>query len=1229
MFYYYNPPYVFQLIPDSGTINGATNVTVVGANFYPSESISCKFDSTIIPGNYIDTNHIWCITPPSSQPGYVQFGLALETDQFSGNNLQYLYIEPAIISSVTPTCGTTLGFTQLTIVGQNFIATGPNKAFCIFNNNTMQIATIINSTLMFCDSPSVLDKFGNNVNNITSSTLQITLNGVDKFKYPNPFVYYTLPQVFSITPTSGPYQGGTQITITGSDFSNSCFPTARFGSLDASCKLLNNTSLQCSAPATVCPDDTVVQVSLNGQQFSSNDHSNIDTLYSYYESPEVSYFTPTIVPNTGSTTVTVYGTGFLFGRNDTTGYNHIQKVQYYCKFISNGNSIGISEASYADDNSIECLTPAITGDVSPVSILVSTNQQDWFAVPNNTLTYYIAPTIGSVNPQFGPIKTKGTNLTVTGSGFKCLDVECSSLYCAFTTSNFKIVTQGTFVDSKTITCQIPPVSRPDVTTISVTLNGDDYTTQPVQYTFFDAFLLSLDPSIVPTEGDTTIQVLGYGFANTNSLKAKLGSGDPTNPLECSGQLGSCIIDVTYIDENTLSFKAPPQSQLSYANGSNVGFNPFEVEISIYGDTYTDNNLALQYYEEPEVGPINSDNSSFTFHINSANVAIVPVTMNVPPQITEEAFLKKLDPACQYSLNKEVYIITGNLINYPLPNSNDNYGLAIACPTPVFSSSGQGTVSVSINGENFVGSQPITVKDELSIASISPQCGPLSGGTQVQLITKGFDSSIDIANLFLIWGTQCTQPLLQGALVGNNNITTITPPAPNPTSTGGLAMVVFANDCNTQMSDQTNNNNVFTHIYSRNDFMYYQQPLIQSVTPHSGIYTGGTPITIQGAYYFNNIQQQCTPKCKFGNIIVEANYISTVQIMCISPPYASAASNVPLEISMNGIDWTTSGTLFTFYEQPEILDINPKAGTSSGGTIIVLTGNNFIDLSYYPYEFMCAFNSINLNIPLKMTPAYYKNSSAILCTSPGGWGAGNLASVELTYNGFDITSSNSTFRFYQVDKVTPLSGPASGDGNAITIFGSGFINVPGISCKIGGVVSNVTLANWTAIQCPIPASRFGSNYFGKVDFFYTLNGFEYNMVVNGFSYYSQPTISTVTPNIIPISGGTIIINGQGFRSDFFGAVLTCKLADTIIPAVLISDTEIQCNFGKLNYVYTVSSPIQHIGVALNNLSYTLPIDNVTNIYIFNVLSSTPDSGVTDGGTLVILTYNLHLISFRLN
>ena len=103
---------------------------------------------------------------------------------------------------------------------------------------------------------------------------------------------------------------------------------------------------------------------------------------------------------------------------------------------------------------------------------------------------------------------------------------------------------------------------------------------------------------------------------------------------------------------------------------------------------------------------------------------------------------------------------------------------------------------------FFNESIILLKEELSKASISPQCGPLSGGTQVQLITKGFDSSIDIDNLFLIWGTQCTQPLLQGALVGSNNITTITPPAPNPTSAGGLAMVVFANDCYTLMSDET-------------------------------------------------------------------------------------------------------------------------------------------------------------------------------------------------------------------------------------------------------------------------------------------------------------------------------------------------------------------------------------------------------------------------------------------
>jgi len=86
-------------------------------------------------------------TPPLTllQPGYVPFGMALQGDQYSGRNIQYMYTVPAVIIQVLPICGPTQGFTQLTAIGQNFMTTGPTKAFCVFNGTIIQIAVVMNT----------------------------------------------------------------------------------------------------------------------------------------------------------------------------------------------------------------------------------------------------------------------------------------------------------------------------------------------------------------------------------------------------------------------------------------------------------------------------------------------------------------------------------------------------------------------------------------------------------------------------------------------------------------------------------------------------------------------------------------------------------------------------------------------------------------------------------------------------------------------------------------------------------------------------------------------------------------------------------------------------------------------------------------------------------------------------------------------------------------------------
>ena len=140
--------------------------------------------------------------------------------------------------------------------------------------------------------------------------------------------------------------------------------------------------------------------------------------------------------------------------------------------------------------------------------------------------------------------------------------------------------------------------------------------------------------------------------------------------------------------------------------------------------------------------------------------------------------------------------------------------------------------------------------------------------------------------------------------------------------------------------------------------------------------------------------------------------------------------------MNKYDFSSSGLLFTYYNdftKAKFDSIEPTSGPDIGGTIVKLYGQNFTSL-LNPDEFLCKFKPIDERMESKNVPAGYKEfadgKTAIICITPGGWASGTMASILITFDGQKFIDSNFNFYFYKIDKVLPLSGPNTGNGNLI-------------------------------------------------------------------------------------------------------------------------------------------------------------------------------------------------------
>ena len=121
-------------------------------------------------------------------------------------------------------------------------------------------------------------------------------------------------------------------------------------------------------------------------------------------------------------------------------------------------------------------------------------------------------------------------------------------------------------------------------------------------------------------------------------------------------------------------------------------------------------------------------------------------------------------------------------------------------------------------------------------------------------------------------------------------------------------------------------------------------MLRQIFPLGGPVTGNTAVTITGHAF----QDLGDVKCRFGVDEVQARVVNETIIECSSPgcrspsclPDAAAFQHpVPLEVSMNGVTFTGSGLMFTYYDHSavHVSLLTPRGGPRYGGTQLLVHG----------------------------------------------------------------------------------------------------------------------------------------------------------------------------------------------------------------------------------------------------------------------------------------------------
>eukprot|EP00831_Metopus_contortus_P055384 TRINITY_DN4682_c0_g1_i1.p1 TRINITY_DN4682_c0_g1~~TRINITY_DN4682_c0_g1_i1.p1 ORF type:complete len:355 (-),score=112.29 TRINITY_DN4682_c0_g1_i1:62-1126(-) len=186
---------------------------------------------------------------------------------------------------------------------------------------------------------------------------------------------------------------------------------------------------------------------------------------------------------------------------------------------------------------------------------------------------------------------------------------------------------------------------------------------------------------------------------------------------------------------------------------------FAVEVSVYGDDFTKNNVSIKYFEEPTYGQPSPDQAA----ANMNETIIIPADFHTnekdpsKKKNDEEIFKKYGNATCRFtSTGGKVVYTQGILLHYPPKEESEELN-AVSCPSPL-NRLAEGVeqetlvLDISVNGEDYSGNKPFKISEDLAIYRIYPPCGPTYGKTKMTLIGTGMKH---FERLHLKWGVLST------------------------------------------------------------------------------------------------------------------------------------------------------------------------------------------------------------------------------------------------------------------------------------------------------------------------------------------------------------------------------------------------------------------------------------------------------------------------------------------
>lgn len=1190
--YFEAPPLISNIEPDQGPEQGGTLVAITGKNF--KEGAQVRFDGISAPCVVESSSLIHATTPPHIA-GLVDVMVRNPSGQSDTlkNGFKYIAIkpkEPPSITSISPDHGPAGGGIIVVIGGKAF----QQGCKVYFGDNISPMVNFFGPEVITVTVPK----------GVPGSKVDVMVKNPDGQSgvLEKGFLYElevgeTL-EITSVNPSSGPATGGTFVSIIGSGFVKGT--KVFFGSNEATSNFVSEGVLSAvTPPGSPGLVDVLVRRPDNMTAIAYNAFSYIaqETI-----PPIVNSVSPSVGPKSGGTTVKITGANFKQGA----------KVMF-----------GPSSASQVVINSeqmLSCVTPP--GEVGSVAVSV-VNPDGGAGTLASAFTYYdpgtaLSPLVFSVEPYQGQA-LGGDKVTIYGKNFKV----GLSLYICQTPA-----TVSTDITDNKFTATTPPgkVGVCDVTVVNPDgLSGT--LTAGFKYIPATPVPTEVVPSAGLVTGGTSVVIKGSGFMDgakvrfgTNdavsveywsptTLKAQTPPGQKgsvdvivTNPGGVSGTLAGGF---TYVEEGETP--VPPKiEQITPSKGPLTGGTPVEIKGSnfksgamvIFGQTVVSESIvvssSLITAKSPKAsksGPVdvtvlNPDGMGTTLKdgfIYEQPSQPAPVLIGVAPSSGPAQGGTLVTVTGAYLLSGASYYLGEKPLG-SLAYINQSLVTGITPPAD------PGTVDLTYvgpDGQTVKLASAYTYVPAPTLDKVSPNVGPMVGGTEVTLYGTNFQTGIKA-----FFGQK------EANVINHKSPLILVVSTPQASQPGAVDVSVKNPDGQVALLKQ--------------GFEYIAPPKIVSISPNSGPQTGGTICNIIGQGFYPQSQ------VLFGSKpATSINFISSQALIVTTP------ENQPgkVSVSVKNPDGTTAvlPDAFTFVSvqgmdpAPIITDITPTAGPDTGGTPVTLIGDNFNQGAVVKFGLKDGEDVVVVGpkLILVRSPAQGQGKVKVAVMNPDG-------QVAYAPNLFEYLSSQNQGPAPKILLVNPTSGPTKG-GTIVTIAGANFMN--NAMVLFGETpATDVDVVSQSEVKALSP-----SHAKGVVSITLVNPDGQSSTVNSAFTYLAPPTVVSVNPKSGPAAGGTkVTIQGTEFVygeneaeqskvlfCTSFAQNQDCKQAD-FTKTVVVDSTKIEV----ITPVHTagitdvaIVNPDSQSGYLAKSFTFN-PLPVITGIQ--------PASGTTLGGTQVTIS-----------